>query len=77
MPDRDEYDGSGDVCYDGDRKYVGKLDTPEYRAWVERQDRREEREEALILHFESMGDDPETAERKAVRQVAMTKHDIP
>ena len=77
VPDRDEYDGSEDVCYDGDRKYVGRLDTPEYRAWVERQDRREEREEALILHFESMGDDPETAERKAVRQVAMTKHDIP
>ena len=33
--------------------------------------------EALALHFESMDDDPETAERKAVRQDAMTKHDIP
>ena len=77
VPDVDDYDGSRDEEYYGDRKYVGKSGTPEHRAWVERQDRREEREEALALHFESMGDDPETAERKAVRQVAMTKHDIP
>ena len=76
VPDRDDYDGSKDVEYYGDRKYVGRSGTPEHRAWLERQDRREEREEALALHFESMGDDPETAERKAVRQVAMTKHDI-
>ena len=48
----------------------------EHRAWRERQGRREEREEARALHFESRGDDPETAERKASRQVAMTKHDI-
>ena len=75
VPDEDDYDGSRDVEYYGDRKYVGKSGTPEHRAWLERQDRREEREEALALHFESMGDDPETAERKAVRQVAMPKHD--
>ena len=75
VPDEADYDGSEDIEYYGDRKYVGKSGTPEHRAWVERQDRREEQEEALILHFESMGDDPETAERKAVRQVAMTKHD--
>ena len=76
VPDIDDYDGSRDVCYSGDRKYVGKSGTPEHRAWVERQDRREEREEALALHFESMGGDPETPERKAIGQVAMTKHDI-
>ncbi|MDE0717421.1 MAG: hypothetical protein OXH64_05720, partial [Rhodospirillaceae bacterium] len=75
VPDEADYDGSEDVEHYGDRKYVGKSGAPEHRAWVERQDRREEREEALALHFESMGDDPETAERKAVRQVAMTKHD--
>ena len=76
VPDMDDYDGSEDEEHYGDRKYVGRSGTPEHGAWVERQDRREEREDALALHFGSMGDDPETAERKAVRQVAMTKHDI-
>ena len=40
-----DYDGSRDECHRGDRKHVGRLNTPEYRAWEERQRRRDEREE--------------------------------
>ena len=39
-----DYDGS-DECHWGDRAHVGKLDTPEYRAWEERHRHRDEREE--------------------------------
>ena len=40
-----DHDGSRDECHWGDRKHVGRLNTPEYRAWEERQRRRDEREE--------------------------------
>ncbi len=38
-------DGSRDACHRGDRKHVGRLNTPEYRAWKERRRRRDERDE--------------------------------
>ena len=44
--DENDYDGSEDEYNFGTRKYVGKLTTPEFEAWLERQRRREAEDRA-------------------------------
>ena len=41
VADEDDYDGSEDEYNFGERRYVGKLTTPEFASWLERQERRE------------------------------------